>query len=97
MLSHVCAWSVMSDSVTPGTADRQAPLSMGFSRQESWSGLPFPSPGHLPDPGIESVSPAASALAGGFFTTEPYFCVKLDKCLHCKDNKPMFKEDKYML
>ena len=40
---------------------------MGFSRQEYWSGLPFPSPGDLPDPGIEPVSPA---LAGGFFTTE---------------------------
>ena len=41
---------------------------MGFPRQESWSGLPFPSPGDLPDPGIEPMSPA---LAGGFFTTEP--------------------------
>ena len=41
---------------------------MGFPRQEYWSGLPFPSPGDLPDPGIESMSPA---LAGGFFTTEP--------------------------
>ena len=40
---------------------------MGFSRQEYWSGLPFPSPGDLPDPGIEPVSPG---LAGGFFTTE---------------------------
>ena len=44
------------------------PLSMGFPRQEYWSGLPFPSPGDLPDPGIDPVSPA---LAGGFFTTEP--------------------------
>ena len=41
---------------------------MGFSRQEYWSGLSFPPPGDLPDPGIEAVS---SALAGGFFTTEP--------------------------
>ena len=41
---------------------------MGFSRQEYWSGLPFPSPGDLPDSGIKPVSPA---LAGGFFTTEP--------------------------
>ena len=40
---------------------------MGFPRQEYWSGLPFPSPGDLPDPGIDPVSPA---LAGGFFTTE---------------------------
>ena len=46
----------------------QAPLSMGFPKQEYWSGLPFPLLGHLPDPGIEPVSPA---LAGGFFTTEP--------------------------
>ena len=38
---------------TPRTVAHQAPLSMGFSRQESWSGLPFPSPGDLPDPGIE--------------------------------------------
>ena len=46
----------------------QASLSMGFPRQEYWNGLPFPSQGDLPRPGIESVSPA---LAGGFFTTEP--------------------------
>ena len=59
----------MSDSfVTPWTVALQAPLSMGFSRQEYWSGLPFPSPGGLPRPGMEAVSPA---LAGGFFTTEP--------------------------
>ena len=42
--------------VTPWTVARQAPLSMGFSRQEYWSGLPFPSPGDLPDPGIEPAS-----------------------------------------
>ena len=59
----------MSDSfVTPWTAALQAPLSMEFTRQEYWSGLPFPSPGNLPDPGIEPVS---SALAGRFFTAEP--------------------------
>ena len=46
----------------------QAPLSMGFPRQEYWSGLPFPSPGDLPNPGME---PASPALAGRFFTTEP--------------------------
>ena len=43
---------------TPWTAAYQAPLSMGFSRQEYWNGLPFPSPGDLPDPGIEPGSPA---------------------------------------
>ena len=46
---------------TPGTVARQAPLSMGFSRHESWSGLPFPSPEDLPDPGIEPRSPALQA------------------------------------
>ena len=52
---------------TSQTIAHQAPLSMGFSRQKCWSGLPFPSPGDLPDPGME---PTAPALAGGFFTTE---------------------------
>ena len=47
----------------------QAPLPMGFSRQEYWSGLPFPPPGDLPHPGIESASLSSPALAGGFFTT----------------------------
>ena len=60
--------SVMSNCATPQTVARQAPLSMGFSRQEHWSGLPFPPPGDLPHPGI---APAFPALAGGFFTTEP--------------------------
>ena len=54
--------------VTPCTAAHQAPLSMELSRQEYWSRLPFPSPGDLPNPGIE---PASPALAGGFFTPEP--------------------------
>ena len=59
----------MSDYfVTPWTVPRQARLSTGFSRQESWSGLPFPSLGDLPDPGIK---PASPALASGFFATEP--------------------------
>ena len=50
----------------------QALLSVGFSRQEYWSGLPFPPPGNLPHPGIEPLSPVAPALAAGFFTVEPY-------------------------
>ena len=45
----------------------QAPLSMGFSRQEYWGGLPCPSPGNLPDPGIEPTSLLCPALTGGFF------------------------------
>ena len=51
----------MSNSCDPWTAACQAPLSMGFSRQEYWSGLPFPSPGDLPDPGMEPRSPALQA------------------------------------
>ena len=47
--------------VTTWTVAHQVPLSMGFSRQEYWSGLPFPSPGDLPDPGIEPTSPALQA------------------------------------
>ena len=50
------------------TVAYQASPSMGFSRQEYWSGLPFPSPGDLPDSGIEFVSPVSPALAGEFFT-----------------------------
>ena len=48
----------------------QAPLSMGFFRQESWSGFPFPPPGDLPDSGIEPMSPVSPALASGFSTPE---------------------------
>ena len=60
--------SVVSDSAaTPWTVALQAPESMGFSRQEHWSGWLFPSPGDLPNPGIKPVSPE---LAGGFFITE---------------------------
>ena len=61
--------SVTSESfVTPWTVAHQTSLSMGFPRQEYWSGLPFSPPGDLPDPGMKSVFPA---LAGGFFTAEP--------------------------
>ena len=64
-----CSHQVMSDAfATPWTVAHRASLSMGFSRKEYWIRLPFPSPGHLPHPGIEPQSPA---LAGGFFTTEP--------------------------
>ena len=61
-LSHVQLF------VTPRTVAYQAPPSMGFSRQEYWSGLPFPSPGDIPDPGIEPRSPALQADA---LTSEP--------------------------
>ena len=59
---------------TPWTVVHKAPLSMGFPRQEYWSGLPFPSPGELPNPGIETAAPAlqaVSCIAGRFFTEPP--------------------------
>ena len=62
----------MSDSLQPlWTVARQAPLSMGFSRQEYWSRLPCPPPGDLPHPGTEPMSPSSLALGGGFFTLGP--------------------------
>ena len=57
--------------VTPWTVVRQGSLPMGFSRQEHWSGLPFPPPGDLSNPGIKPASLASPALAGELFTTEP--------------------------
>ena len=64
---------------TPWTVVHQAPLSMGFSRQEHWSELPCSPPGYLPDPGMELTSLRSPALAGGFFITsatwEAYFKV----------------------
>ena len=72
MYTCILSPSVVSDSFeTSWTVARQASLSMGFPRQDYRSGLPFPSPGDLPDPGIESRSPVSPALAGGFFTAEP--------------------------
>ena len=68
-LCTLICFSCVQLCVTPWTVAHQAPLSMGFSRQEHWSGLPFPLPGDLPNPGIEPASLASPALAGGFFTT----------------------------
>ena len=62
--------SVLSDSLRHDRVARKAPLPMGLSRQEYWSGLPFPPPEDLPDPGTEPASLLSPALAGGFFTTE---------------------------
>ena len=61
---------VMSDSLQPPwTSAHQAPLSMEFSRQEYWNGMPCPPPEDLPDPETEPVSLLSAALAGEFFTT----------------------------
>ena len=61
---------VVSDSVAPWTVALQVPLPMEFSRQEYWSGLAFPTPGDLPNPGIEPAALESPALASRFFTTE---------------------------
>ena len=66
-----CMLTHLQLSVTPWTVARQAPLSMGFSRQEFWSGLPFLTPGDLPDPGIGPMSTGSPPLAGRFFTAVP--------------------------
>ena len=62
-----CVWLF----VTQWTIAHPAPLSLEFSRQEYWSGLPCPPPGNLPNPGMEPRSPVSPALAGAFFTAEP--------------------------
>ena len=77
LLSHVWLFA------TPWTVVHQVPLSMGFSRQEFWDGLPFPPPRDLPYPGIKPMSPVSPALAGWFFTTKP-------------PGKPLEKLDNYM-
>ena len=61
--------------VTPWTVAHQASLSVGFSRQEYWSGLPFPPPGRLLDPGVKPTSLKSPASAGGHFTTSATFVV----------------------
>ena len=70
MCIRVCAPSVNRVWLfaAPQTMVHQAPLPMGFSRQVYWSGFPFPTPGDLPNPGIEPTSPVSPALAGRFFT-----------------------------
>ena len=61
--------SLVPDSLQPWTVVHQAPLSMGFSRQEYWSGLPSPPPGNLPHPGTKPASLTPPALADRFFST----------------------------
>ena len=71
MIDQICVCGVKSCSTlcNPMAVAHQAPLSMGFSRQEYWSGLPCPLAGDLPDTGVEPTSLTSPALAGGFFTT----------------------------
>ena len=67
----VCMLSHVQHFVTTETAARQAPLSVGFPRQEYWSRLPFPTPTDLLDPGTKPTSPVSPAFLGRFFITEP--------------------------
>ena len=76
MLNH---FSCVQHFVTLWIVARQAPLSMGFSRQEYWSGLSCPPPGDLPDPGIEPMSLMSSALKSGFFNTSATWEVPEDE------------------
>ena len=72
LLARACMLSCFSCvqlSAAPWTTARQAPLSMGFSRQESWSGLLLPPPGDLLDPGVKPATLMSPALEGTFFTT----------------------------
>ena len=71
MLSRVQLFAALWTTV------HQVSLSVGFSRQEYWSGLPFPPPGDLSHPGMKPVSPMSPALAGGFFTTIPQYKIKI--------------------
>ena len=68
---HTCVLSQVQLFAAPWTVARQAPLSMGFLRQKYWRGLPFPSSGDLPNPGIEPMPSVSPTLAGRFLTTEP--------------------------
>ena len=70
----MCVYSVVSNCLQPdGWVAHQTPLSMGFSRQEDWGRLPFPSSRDLPGPGIEPTSPSSPVLADRFFTTTPVY------------------------
>ena len=84
---RMCVCSVAQpcpDSVTPRTVACQTPLPMEFSRQEDSSGLPFPSPGDLPDPRIEPESLTTSTLAGRFFTTSTTWEAYRDQMVEIK-------------
>ena len=87
-LGHLCVLSLFSHVqlfVTPWTVVCHAPLSIGFSRQEYWNGLPCPPPGDLPDAGIEPVPLTSPALAGRFFTTSATWEAPLPRASDAND------------
>ena len=100
---YLVAWLCLT-LATPWTAAHQAPLSMGFSRQEYWSGLPFPSPGDLPNPGNERSSPALQADSvpteplgpGKISVTGNSFCLRTPPRALCSWNRrtPIFADCK---
>ena len=77
----VCAWSCLT-LCHPMDCSPLGPLSMGFSRQKYWSGMPFPTPGDLPNPGVEPRSPVPPALAGRSFTTSAAWEAHVPVCTH---------------
>ena len=85
MLSH---FSRVQLCATIWTVAHRVPLSMGFPRQEYWSGLPFSSPGDLPHPGIEPTSLTSPALADGFFTTSATARMGLNSFIY-KEETPL--------
>ena len=95
-----CSLSWVRRFVGLWAAAHQAPLSIGFSRQEYWSRLPFPSPGDLPDPGTEPTSAVSPALQADSFTTEPpgkhfllitsALCSSVLYFLHCLSQSSIF-------
>ena len=100
--------SVVSDSATPWTVPCRAPVSMGFSRQEHWSGLPCPSPGDLPNPGILPNALTSPAWAGRFFTVsatreaQHYYNRKallrlFKEKIREKETRPFFKRVNFMI
>ena len=96
ILRSVCVLTHFSHvqlCATPWTVARQAPLSMGFSRREYWSGLPFPPPGDLPDPGIKPRSLTSPALAGVSSTTSaPWEALKMSPFLFLRRSPALLSQ-----
>ena len=77
LLSLLFSHKVLSNFVTPWTVAHLALPFTGFPRRKYWTGLPFPSPGDLPDPGIKLTSTGSPAMAGRFF----YYCANWEACV----------------
>ena len=93
---HVC-FSPVWLFATPWTVAHQAPLSMGFSRQEYWSGLPCPLPEDLPNPGIKPTSLMSPAMVGRFFTTSATWSTKSRDGVDSREEGTKTCEEKHLL